>query len=63
MSWSEVKVSFQYVQELQKLAQFVIRKFMDVASKNPLTFVELLFWKTSRDAYEIEEGYGSYKEK
>lgn len=49
--------------ELQKLAQFVVQKFFEVASKNKLIYVELLFWKTSRDAYEIEEGYGSYNEK
>lgn len=50
-------------QELQKLAQFVVQKFVELASKNPLIYVELLFWKNSRDAYEIEEGYGSYQEK
>ncbi|XP_052126386.1 protein timeless homolog [Frankliniella occidentalis] len=49
--------------ELQKLAQYVVKKFVELATQNPLIYVELLFWKTSRDAYEIEEGYGSYKEK
>ncbi|KAK3920837.1 Protein timeless-like protein [Frankliniella fusca] len=49
--------------ELQKLAQYVVRKFVELATKNPLIYIELLFWKSSRDAYEIEEGYGSYKEK
>lgn len=49
--------------ELQRLAQFVVRKFVELAAKNPLIYMELLFWKTSRDAYEIEEGYGSYGER
>lgn len=30
-----------------------------MASKNPLMFVELLLWKTSRDCYELTEGYGT----
>ena len=30
-----------------------------MASKNPLVFVELLLWKTSRDVYELTEGYGT----
>ena len=30
-----------------------------MAEKNPLMFVELLFWKTSRDCYELEMGYGT----
>ena len=30
-----------------------------MAGKNPLLFAELLFWKTSRDCYELTEGYGT----
>ncbi|XP_014246467.1 protein timeless homolog [Cimex lectularius] len=45
--------------ELAKLAVFITRKFVQVAQKNQLVFAELLFLKTTKDAYEIEEGYGS----
>ena len=30
-----------------------------MAKGNSLMFVELLFWKTSRDCYELEVGYGT----
>ena len=30
-----------------------------MAQKNSLMFVELLVWKTSRDCYELEGGYGT----
>ena len=30
-----------------------------MASKNKLMFVELLMWKTSKDVYELTEGYGT----
>ena len=29
-----------------------------MAARNPLMFMELLFWKTSKDCYELEMGYG-----
>jgi len=34
-----------------------MRKFTEVAKKNKKVFVELLFWKDLKVAYEIEEGY------
>ncbi len=46
-------------QELQKLSAHVVRGFFSMAACNPLMFVELLFWKTSRDCYELEMGYGT----
>ncbi len=45
-------------QELQRLATFVVRSFFSMAARNPLMFMELLFWKTSKDCYELEMGYG-----
>lgn len=30
-----------------------------MASTNSLMFVELLLWKTSKDCYELEMGYGT----
>lgn len=34
-----------------------MRKFTDIAKKNNKVFIELLFWKDLKTAYEIEEGY------
>lgn len=36
-----------------------MRKFTEVAKKNNKVFMELLFWKDLKAAYEIEEGYGA----
>ncbi|XP_050066512.1 protein timeless homolog isoform X2 [Aphis gossypii] len=43
--------------ELKHFAIFIMRKFTEVAKKNKKVFVELLFWKDLKVAYEIEEGY------
>lgn len=40
-----------------------MRQFVKVGENNPKVFMEALFWKSSRDAFDIEHGYGSYKEK
>jgi len=45
------------LQELGKLAKFVFSKFVEVAQKNKLAFVELIPWKTAKQAFEIEGGY------
>lgn len=45
--------------ELQKFAVFIIRRFAEVAQKNRKSYMELLFWKTSRDATEIVDGYSA----
>ena len=37
----------------------MVAGFFAAAAKNPLIFVELLFWKTSQDVYELTEGYGA----
>lgn len=50
-------------QELMKFAVFVIRKFYDVSKTNKKLYMELLFWKTKNEAYEIEAGYGSNNSK
>lgn len=34
-----------------------MRKFTEVAKKNNKVFIELMFWKDLKTAYEIEEGY------
>ncbi|XP_022825293.1 protein timeless homolog [Spodoptera litura] len=46
--------------ELEKFAIYILRKFTEVASKNPKVFIELLFWKNSKDSLDIEYGYDLY---
>ncbi|XP_017793791.1 PREDICTED: protein timeless homolog [Habropoda laboriosa] len=45
--------------ELQKFAVFIIRRFIEVAQKNRKAYMELLFWKTTRDATAVVEGYNA----
>lgn len=45
------------LQELQKFASFIICQFAEVAQKNPKAYMELLFWKNTREATEVVEGY------
>merc|ERR1712240_472318 len=47
------------LRELAKFAKFILSKFLNVANNNKKVFMELLFWKTSREATEIFEGYGT----
>ena len=30
-----------------------------MCEQNPVAFVELMFWKTSGECYELTEGYGT----
>ncbi|EFX80319.1 putative TIMEOUT/TIM-2 protein, partial [Daphnia pulex] len=48
--------------ELYKFAIYIMRKFAETAQVNPKIFVELLFWKTAREAAEIEVGYGNVQD-
>ncbi|KAK5650484.1 hypothetical protein RI129_001513 [Pyrocoelia pectoralis] len=43
-------------------ATYVLRQYFKLVEQNPKIFMETLFWKTSRDAFDIEQGYGSYQE-
>nr|CAI5869091.1 unnamed protein product [Callosobruchus analis] len=49
--------------ELVRFATYIMRQFFKVAETNKKVFVEALFWKSKKDAYELESGYGSYSEK
>ncbi|XP_076324577.1 protein timeless homolog isoform X2 [Tachypleus tridentatus] len=51
------------VKELARFAKFVVEKFFECAQKNKKVFMEMLFWKSSREVYEIQEGYGSFDKK
>jgi len=59
--WKDLKSnpSDPSLRELAKFAKFILAKFMTVAATNKKVFMELLFWKTSREATEIFEGYGT----
>ncbi|XP_049272285.1 protein timeless homolog isoform X1 [Rhipicephalus sanguineus] len=51
------------LKELARLATFVVRKFVATAKENKIVFAELLFWKNTKDAYELVHGYGSGSKK
>ena len=59
--WKELKSnpSDSSLRELAKFAKFIVSKFMTVAASNRKVFMELLFWKSSREATEICDGYGT----
>ncbi|XP_042877504.1 protein timeless homolog [Penaeus japonicus] len=45
------------IKEIVKFAKYIVRQFFKVAETNPKVFVELLFFKTNKEALEIECGY------
>ncbi|XP_003739198.1 protein timeless homolog [Galendromus occidentalis] len=45
------------LKELARFAKFIISQFAAVMKINDLALVELLFWKTSNEAYQIQYGY------
>jgi len=50
--------------ELKEASEFFNHfwpKFVKLATKNPKMFVEILFWKTAREASEIQNGYTPYE--
>ncbi|XP_045461506.1 protein timeless homolog isoform X2 [Harmonia axyridis] len=49
--------------ELVKFVTYILRQFFKAAETNKKIFMEALFWKSSKDAYDVEYGYGSYQEK
>ena len=45
------------LKEMNKFAAFVLNRFFDLCKTNRKVFMELCFWKTSKDAHQIVEGY------
>ncbi len=45
-------------QELTTFARHVVRQFFEVAQENKTVFMELFFWKSVREAFEVKDGYG-----
>ena len=48
------------LKELEKFAKYILSKFFGTCKKNKKVFMEILFWKTSQEALEILEGYGTH---
>ncbi|TMW48117.1 hypothetical protein DOY81_006803 [Sarcophaga bullata] len=44
-------------EELRRLGIYVIRKFVETAPNNPKIYAELLFYKSIKEANELESGY------
>lgn len=47
----------KHFQEMVKFARFIINKFIPAAQENKKIFMEILFWKTSREAAQMVTGY------
>ncbi|KAJ8674823.1 hypothetical protein QAD02_010609 [Eretmocerus hayati] len=43
--------------ELVVFARFIFRGFVETAIKNPKAYMELLFWKSTKQAVEMTDGY------
>ncbi|CAG9855567.1 unnamed protein product [Phyllotreta striolata] len=54
----ELKDAPQY-KELVKFSTYIVRQFINVSRTNDKVYIEALFWKTKKEAYEIEHGYGT----
>ena len=49
--------SNEIIGEIDKFAKYIVRQLFKVAETNPKVFIEILFWKTQREALEVECGY------
>ncbi|GAB1598843.1 protein timeless homolog [Argonauta hians] len=47
----------KHFREIVKFGEYITQKFLAVAEKNKKVFMEMLFWKTAREAGEISDGY------
>ena len=48
---------------MKGFAKYILAKFFDIYEKNAMVMVDLLFWKSSAECYEIVEGYGTLEVK
>lgn len=44
-------------EEIRRLGIYILRSFAEIAPKNPKIFAELFFYKSVREANDIENGY------
>lgn len=47
----------EHSRELRKLGIYIVRQFVAIAPSNPKIYAELLFFKSLREANDIEMGY------
>ena len=47
----------KHFHEMAKFARFIVSKFISAAQENKKIFMEILFWKTSREAAQMVTGY------
>ena len=47
------------IRDMNRFAKHILHKFFEVCKTNKHIWMELCFWKTSREAAEIVEGYGT----
>lgn len=50
------------LKEMHRFAAYILSRFFDVCRTNRKVFMELCFWKTSKDANQIVEGYDANEE-
>ena len=60
------KIHYEYkinknpsMKELERFAKYLLTRFFDTSKTNKKVFMELLFWKTTREASEILDGYST----
>ncbi|CAL8081999.1 unnamed protein product [Calicophoron daubneyi] len=46
--------------DLANLAKYILRKFFETLQKNPSVVVELLFFKSIKESFEVSKGYGTF---
>lgn len=48
---------------MSTFGKHILRKFFDAALKNRKIFAEVFFWKGTKEALEIVDGYGTYNDR
>ena len=49
------------LKELDRFAKYLLSKFFETCKTNKKVYMELFFWKNTREASEILEGYGTHQ--
>ncbi|KAF2880546.1 hypothetical protein ILUMI_25626 [Ignelater luminosus] len=54
--------SMPQYKELVRFATYILGRFFELTKTHPKIYMEALFWKSTREANDIEEGYESYRD-
>ena len=57
MLYIKKKYHFIFFKELERFARFIFRQFAECAVQNPKAYMELFFWKSTKLAREMVDGY------